>query len=53
MSGAGSDSTALLFSAKALVKFKANLVSNFDPEASCFGGMKLLLLFWGTQALSH
>jgi hypothetical protein len=36
----GSDSVpllmALLFSAKALVEYRANLVSDFDPNASCF-----------------
>jgi hypothetical protein len=36
----GSDSVpllmALLFSAKVLVEYRANLVSDFDPNASCF-----------------
>jgi hypothetical protein len=37
----GSDSVpllmALLFSVEVLVKYGANLVSDFDPVASCFG----------------
>jgi hypothetical protein len=44
----GSDSApllmTLLFNAKALVKYRANFVSNFDPVASCVWGMKFLLL---------
>jgi hypothetical protein len=37
----GSNSAAplmvLFFSAKALVKYGANPISDFDPQASCFG----------------
>jgi hypothetical protein len=48
----GSDSAPLLMisllGAKALVKYKAKLVRDFDPEGPCIWGTKLLLLLQGT-----
>jgi hypothetical protein len=53
----GSDSVPLLmaslFNAKALVKYGANFVSDFNHEALCIWGMKLLLLLRDTYALPH
>jgi hypothetical protein len=39
---------ASLFSAKVLVEYEANFVSDFDPGATYGGETKFLLLFWGT-----
>jgi hypothetical protein len=39
---------ASLLGAKVLVKYGSSLAGDFDPEVSCFWGMKLLLLLWGT-----
>jgi hypothetical protein len=48
----GSDSVPSLvasrFSLTVFVKYEASFASDFDLGASCFWGMKLLLLLWGT-----
>jgi hypothetical protein len=48
----GSNSAPLLMASlhgtKALVEYRAKIVSDFDPEGACIWGIKLLLLLWGT-----
>jgi hypothetical protein len=36
---------ASLFGAKAIIKYEANLVSDFDPEALCFGERSFYYFF--------
>jgi heme/copper-type cytochrome/quinol oxidase subunit 3 len=45
-----SDSAPSLFSAKALVEYRANIFSNFNPMDSCFGE-GIFYCFFGVHGL--